>query len=97
MSSSTPPPSKGRESLFDARHRIAGMLRLRDYRDGFRILFSRSFWREVEAFWLDPMRPTSLQARMDEWTARVRENQGREPDWEVERRRAQRRVHRDES
>jgi hypothetical protein len=78
------------------RRRIAGMLSLRDIRDGFRILCSRSFWREFNAFWFDSNRSTSLVARMDDWTSAARKNTGQEPDQEVERRRAQRRAHRAE-
>jgi len=36
----------------------------------------------------------TLPARMDEWTARFRENTGQEPDWSLERRRAKRRAER---
>lgn len=68
------------------------MRHLRDLREGLRVLCSRDFWRAFRNYWSGD----AVSARLDEFTACTREQTGQEPDWDVERRRARRSVHRDD-
>lgn len=81
MASSVGPPHLRRLSRY-----------LRDLREGLSILCSRNFWRAFRSYWS----PDAIAGRMDEWVARTREQTGQDPDWKVERRRARRRVDRDD-
>jgi hypothetical protein len=54
--------------------------------EGFRVLFSRRFWRGF----LDHWSGDAISGRLDEFTSRVREQTGQDPDWDVERRRSRR-------
>jgi hypothetical protein len=65
---------------------------LRDLREGLRVLCSRGFWRGFRDYWS----VDAVSARIDDFTARFREQTDQEPDWDVERRRARRSVHRDD-
>lgn len=61
--------------------------RLREMREGFRIIRSRESWRAFRRYWSGQ----EIAARIDEWTSRVRQNTGQPPDPDLERRIAARR------
>lgn len=51
-------------------------------REGFRIVFSRGFWRAYRHYWSG----SEISHRIDLWVARFREGTGQKPDLEVQRR-----------
>lgn len=55
-------------------------------REGLRQLCSREFWQAFRAYYS----PEKISERLDDTAARIREQTGQEPDWDVERRRAKR-------
>lgn len=59
-------------------------------KEGFRVLFSRQFWRGFCDYWS----VDAISGRLDEFTARLRDQTGQKPDRGVEHRRARRRVRR---